>query len=583
MVAVVAIVATAAVTLSTTQNSLDRQRTSTEKADRAVVDRLLGFGLADHDWVDAGPLVRHLATGDRRVVVTDLDRTPVAASTSHVGSLGNPSAVLDPVAQVVSSAADTVPRGARTPSLPGPLVAARPDGKALQSAVAAPVSAEACVRDPGSSKLPTDLPKHVVVLENCTGPGRLPGAHATDPLVRVNNEVASEEWQCLGNRGITALLVALIPRHTGMAAVHTVSVPAGVRGERAAAVGAAWRDCATSSLTRQLSPLVAPKALLYITQPTTMHQSLLDRIGRLRLASALGLVLLVVVAAGFVGSRRMLRPLDGLKAATRRMAGGDLDARVEAKGTDELAGLGRSFNEMAGALSTAEEQRRRMVADVAHELRTPLANIRGYLEAGQDDVLPRDHAWTASLLEETSLLQHVVDDLQVLAEADAGRLSVTPDTDDVAGTVDLAMQSIRAQADAREVRLVRELSATATAPHDRLRMRQVVANLLSNAVRYAPPGSSVEVAVTDGDPVTITVRDAGPGISGEHLPHVFERFYRADSSRSRETGGSGLGLAIVERIVRAHGGSVSAANAPDGGAVFTVSLPPEPTGSSSAP
>jgi two-component system sensor histidine kinase BaeS len=361
-----------------------------------------------------------------------------------------------------------------------------------------------------------------------------------------------------------------------------VSVPANVPGEGTAAVGAAWRDCATSSLTRRLSPLVAPRALLHIIQPTTTHRSLLDRIGRLRLASALGLVLLVVVAAGFVGSRRMLRPLDGLTTATRRMANGDLDARVDAKGSDELAGLGRSFNEMAGALSTAESQRRRMVADVAHELRTPLANIRGYLEAGHEDVLPRDQAWTASLLEETFLLQHVVDDLQVLAEADAGRLGVTPDTDDVAGTVDVAMQSIRAQADARGVRLVRDVSATAAVPHDRVRMRQVVANLLSNAVRHAPPGSSVEVTVSDGDPVRISVRDAGPGIAPEHLGHVFERFYRADPSRSRETGGSGLGLAIVERIVRAHGGSVSAGNAPGGGAVFTVSLPTEPTGSSSA-
>jgi two-component system sensor histidine kinase BaeS len=265
------------------------------------------------------------------------------------------------------------------------------------------------------------------------------------------------------------------------------------------------------------------------------------------------------------------------------MADGDLSARVDVTGTDELAGLGRSFNEMATALSAVDGQRRRMVADVAHELRTPLANIRGYLEAGHDGVLPRDQAWTASLLEETALLQHVVDDLQVLAEADAGRLTVRPDTADVAGTVDLAMQSIRAQADTRGVRVVRRGSADAVAAHDRLRLRQVVANLLSNAVRHAPPGSSVEVTVTDGDPVRIAVRDHGPGIPAEHLPHVFERFYRADPSRSRETGGSGLGLAIVERIVEAHGGTASAANAPGGGAVITVSLPPSPSGSSSAP
>ncbi len=588
MVAVVSIVATAAVTLSTTQNSLDRQRTSIEKADRDTVDRLLEFGWTDHDWGDARALVHRLATHGRDVVVTDLDRSPLASSTSDAGGLSNPSAVLDPMARLVDPVAGQVPRGSRTPSLPTPLLDGRPGGRALRTALSRPGLAETCLHHAADADyLPSDLPKPDVILSGCARPDRLPGAHATDALVRLNNAVAGAEWQCLGRRGVTSLLVALIPSGGRQEAVRTVSVPDAAAGRDSADVTAAWRDCATSSLTDLLSSSVAPKALLFTTQATTTRRGLLDRIGRLRLAAALALVLLVVMGAGYVGSRRMLRPLRGLTAATRRMAGGDLSTRVDARGSDEVAGLGRSFNEMAVALSDAEEQRKRMVADVAHELRTPLANLRGYLEAGHEDVLPRDRAWTASLLEETALLQHVVDDLQVLAEADAGRLNVRPDTDDVAGTVDLAIQSIRAQADARDVRLVRAGSATATAPHDRLRMRQVVANLLSNAVRYAPEGSSIEVTVGDADDearcVRVAVRDHGPGIAAEHLPHVFERFYRADPSRARRTGGSGLGLAIVGRIVQAHGGTVSAANAPDGGLEVIVSLPTSPTGSSAAP
>jgi two-component system sensor histidine kinase BaeS len=218
-----------------------------------------------------------------------------------------------------------------------------------------------------------------------------------------------------------------------------------------------------------------------------------------------------------------------------------------------------------------------MVDDIAHELRTPLTNIRGYLEAGHDGVLPRDDAWNASLLEEATLLQHVVDDLQTLAQADAGRLTVATDTTDLTGTVDLAVQAMSGYASSRAVRIERT-GAAVEVPHDRLRMRQVVGNLLANAIRHAPADSDVTVHVAheSAGSVMLTVRDRGPGIAAEHLPHVFERFYRADPSRTRDTGGSGLGLAIVEQLVSAHGGSVTADNAPDGGAVFRVSLPASP-------
>jgi two-component system sensor histidine kinase BaeS len=357
-----------------------------------------------------------------------------------------------------------------------------------------------------------------------------------------------------------------------------VSVP---RSESGPAAGTAWHDCATSTLTRNLNGVVAPSALLYITETTSVSRSVLDRVGRTRFAVALGVVLLVIVGASLLGSRRLLRPVRRLTSATAQMTDGDLDTRVDVTGRDEVAELARSFNAMAGALSEADGQRRRMVHDIAHELRTPLANIRGYLEAGHDGVLPRDDAWTESLIEETALLQHVIDDLQVLAEADAGRLVVTPTAEDLAATAEVAVRALRAQADARGVRV--EVTGTAYARHDPLRMRQVVANLVANAVRYAPESSVVSVTLgnsdRDGTTARLVVRDHGPGIDEEHLERVFERFYRADPSRSRETGGSGLGLAIVRQIVEAHGGAVTVGNAPGGGAVFTVMLPPGPTGS----
>jgi two-component system sensor histidine kinase BaeS len=597
LVAVVAVVATAVVTISTTQHTLNRERVSAEKVDHGIVDRLLRFGRTDHDWAGARGLLGQLATGGRHVVITDLDRTRLASSGASTGPLDDPTAVLDPLTEVVGEAARKIPRGSRIASLPAVLLDERPGGKAVQEILARPGSSQVCLHVATEvGLLPSDLPPPVEVVAHCHGRSfgpdaanaPAPGSGAGARLLGLNNAVARDEHACLDRRGVTSLLVVLRPPGSSQGLL-TVSVPSGASGPGPAAVAAAWRDCATSSLTHALAPLVAPRALLFISQTRTTTRPLLDRIGRLRLSLALGAVLLAVVGVGLLGSRRLRRPLHGLTAATRRMAEGDLATRVKVTGSDELADLGRSFNEMAATLAYAEEQRRQMVSDISHELRTPLANIRGYLEAGRDDVLPRDHAWTDSLLEETSLLQHVIADLQVLADADAGRQLVTPDADDLVATVDLAIQSIRAQAQARDVRVERGGETAVTAPHDRLRLRQAVANLLSNAVRYAPAGSAVEVTLTgpderdDKDQVRIVVRDHGPGIAAEHLPHVFERFYRADPSRSRDTGGSGLGLAIVERIVQSHGGTVAVADASDGGAVFTVTLPPGRTGSSSAP
>ncbi len=585
LVATVAIVATALLTLNVTQGSLERQRAHRETVDQHVVTRLLAFGRAHPDWIGVGTLLRHLAGQDQKLVVTDLHGQRLAATNGGGATPADPSAVLNPLGTVVDAATHGIPRSYRDLGLPKVFLDDRSAGEQLLTAAQRYPAIAVCTRQSGDvTTSDAGLGSPIVFNTACSDAAfvdtTIGNGHARS-LARLNNTVVFDEGSCLGRRGVQSLVARLAAERPRPDAptLASVSVPvdaATVTTRRADATRRAWHDCATSTLTRHLSPVVAPEALLYTVGSQPASDGIVDRIGRIRITTALAAILLAAVVASLLASRQVLHPVRRLTAATQQMARGQLTTRVDIQGRDEVAVLARSFNEMAQALADAEEQRRRMVDDIAHELRTPLTNIRGYLEAGQDGVLPRDDGWNASLLEEATLMQHVVDDLQTLAQADAGRLTVRKDTDDLAGTVDLAIQAMTGYAASRGVRIERTGSA-ATAPHDRIRLRQVVGNLLANAIRYAPPDSVVSVAVEAGDPTTLTVRDRGPGIAPEHLPHVFERFYRADPSRTRDTGGSGLGLAIVEQLVQAHGGTVAAFNAPDGGAVFQVGLP---TGSS---
>jgi two-component system sensor histidine kinase BaeS len=576
LVAAVAIVATALLTLNVTQGSLERQQTQRENVDKGVVSRLLAFGRAHPTWTGVGSLLQHLAGPGQKLVVTDLHGQRLASTNGGGGGTtpADPSAVLNPLASVIDVATRSIPRSYRDLGLPTLLLADRPTGDRILSAAQHYPAIAVCTRQSGDvSTASAGLGSPIVFVTACSDAtvDTSTGTAATRSLARLNNTVVFDEGSCLGRRGVQSLvarLTAASPRADAptLASVSVPVDPAGV-GTRQA-----WRDCATSALTRHLSPVVAPEALLYIVRSRPAQDGIVDRIGRIRISAALGAILLAAVAASLLASRQVLHPVRRLTAATQQMAQGQLSTRVDIHGRDEVATLARSFNEMAQALADAEAQRRRMVDDIAHELRTPLTNIRGYLEAGHDGVLPRDDEWNASLLEEAALLQHVVDDLQTLAQADAGRLTVHRDTMDLAGTVDLAIQALSGYAGSRGVRLERT-GPPATAPHDRLRMRQVVGNLLANAIRYAPPDTAVTVDLAAGDPVLMSVRDRGPGIAPEHLPHVFERFYRADPSRTRDTGGSGLGLAIVEQLVHAHDGTATAISSPEGGTVFQVALP----------
>ncbi len=294
----------------------------------------------------------------------------------------------------------------------------------------------------------------------------------------------------------------------------------------------------------------------------------------LRLSLAALAAGLVALGLSWALSRRILGPIEALTRAARRLGSGDLAARVPARGADEIGELSRAFNAMAEDLSRQESLRRTLVTDVAHELRTPLTNLRGQLEAVEDGLLPSSPDTIRSLQEEVMLLSRLVEDLQTLSVAEARRLPLDRAAVQLRDLVEGALESMKLRAKESGITLRSRLEELPPVNADAARIGQVLRNLLTNAITHTPAGGSVEVgARAEPGFVTVSVIDTGPGIAAEHLPHVFERFYRADPSRARATGGAGLGLAIVKSIVEAHGGSVGVESHPGNGAIFRFSLP----------
>lgn len=279
---------------------------------------------------------------------------------------------------------------------------------------------------------------------------------------------------------------------------------------------------------------------------------------------------------GVVMSRSLTAPLSKLAEAAKAIGARNLSQRVEEKGSDEMIAVARAFNEMAADLEQAERLRRNLLADVAHELRTPLSVLQGNLRAILDEVYPLEQAEIARLYEHTRFLGRMVNDLHVLAQAEARQLPLDLEEIDLAEVIAGAVDAFRPSADTKGVTLRRELPAgLPPIGVDKARITQVLQNLLANALRHTPAGGTITVqAEVAEDTIRLAVSDTGEGIPSEHLPHVFDRFYRTDAGRSRDRGGAGLGLAISRAVVEAHGGQISVASAgPGAGTTFTVSLP----------
>ncbi|MET8744210.1 HAMP domain-containing sensor histidine kinase [Streptomyces sp. NPDC004728] len=605
LVAACSVAATAWIAVQTTSGAIRQEQGQNLTADARIYDSLLGYAAGHPTWEGVDSTVRELARqSGRRISLTTEQRRPLADSASRSSPPALPpqaSAIVDPLSvdTALSRTADRTGGAADRvdPRAVGPFRLPTVERTALQHA--AERNAE-CLSRVGIAadvvRGPSGRPRVQVVGND---PDRVqdtrcvsedldaPTATERKALATLN-ELADA---CLKRQNRTGIQLNLdlswgdgsVPRPASdVSAAVPVPVPSVRTGEddRAAA------SCVDTARREQLGSYVASPALLFIGDEggTTVPGFDLSPANTAKIAGAAALVLALTVGATVLAGSRLVRPLHALTGAAQRMRDGEDSAPVRVTDDSEIGRLAAAFNDMADHRARLEAQRKDMVSDVAHELRTPLSNIRGWLEAAQDGLAEPDPAFIASLHTEAVQLQHIIDDLQDLAAADAGALRLHPEPvriEDVLAQVAAAHQ---ARAETAGVTLT-ALPAMADAPSsalwaDPVRLRQAIGNLVTNAVRHTPSGGRVTVraygassATAPGGEVVVEVADTGNGISAEHLPHVFDRFWRAEKSRSRRTGGSGLGLAIVRKLVEAHGGSVSAASVEGQGSVFTLRLP----------
>ncbi|GAB3874286.1 HAMP domain-containing sensor histidine kinase [Kibdelosporangium lantanae] len=556
VVALCSIAATAWLAAKTTTVAINQQQSQALADDVKIYDTLVGYAAAHHDWSAVGPVVQDLAkrTG-RRIELSTPDRRLIVGTDPLPDKA---SAVVDPLSTDPALARDATTDRIDERAV-GPFRLS-PDEKAALDATAKEVLK--CVQGrSGSGSLvdtPSGRPKILTTapatLSSCDQSGALGLPTGTERAAL--DQLRTLTNACLADRRLGPVTVNLDGTWK-YAASQAVSPGPAPSTEPVDA-------CLATARKQQLTPYVAAPALLFVTSPSQAYAGLdLSAANRARIIGVAALVLLVTVLATVFAGVRLVRPLRALTGAAQRMKDGDDTARVRVRGNDEIAGLAAAFNEMADSRAQVERQRKAMVSDIAHELRTPLSNIRGWLEAVEDGVTRPDRAFVASMMEEALLLQHIVDDLQDLAMADAGKLRVHPER--------IRLADVLTQQDPR---LTVRVHGDPELDADPVRLRQVVTNLVTNALRHTPPDGSVTVdGLQDGDWVVVDVTDTGVGISPEDLPKVFDRFWRAEKSRSRGSGGSGLGLAIVKQLVAAHGGTVTARSVLGQGSTFTVRLP----------
>jgi len=297
-----------------------------------------------------------------------------------------------------------------------------------------------------------------------------------------------------------------------------------------------------------------------------------------------GFLLIIAIVGGAIGiifgilmSRTLTAPLSRLAEGARAIGARNLTQRVEEKGTNEIVEVARAFNEMASSLEQAEQLRRNLLADVAHELRTPLSVLQGNLRAMLDEVYALDKTEVAGLYEQTRLLSRLVNDLHELAQAEAKQLPLNLKATDLTQLIMATSDTFSPVAEAEGITIQTELPADLPLIEvDEARLAQVLHNILGNGLRHTPTGGTIKVrAESTADAINLSISDTGEGIPPEHLSHIFDRFYRTDRARSRDRGGTGLGLAIARAIVEAHGGQIGViSNGVSGqGTTFTIHLP----------
>ena len=327
---------------------------------------------------------------------------------------------------------------------------------------------------------------------------------------------------------------------------------------------------ATQVPAKATEDLVA-EVLEYVDPPLSNLQSAFQR-SLVIAGAAAGLAGLLIVT---IFTREALAPIRGLTAAASKLGTGDLGQRVPESGSDDIGNLAKTFNTMASDLELAGQQRKQLTADVAHELRTPLTNIQGYLEAIKDGMVDADEETIDTLHDQTTHLATLIEDLRILAVADAGALTLQKTHGSPVTTIEDAVTTFSQRARDREIELsVSSSKTTLTMDYDETRLRQIITNLVENALTNTPNNGTINIDIQDNaQDLKISITDSGVGISKENLPRIFDQFNRVDGSRSSVTGGAGLGLTIVKKLVEAHNGSVDVSSEVGQGTTFTVSLP----------
>lgn len=330
------------------------------------------------------------------------------------------------------------------------------------------------------------------------------------------------------------------------------------------------------------SPMGKGKNALPALSPVSGEQDFLDQINRSMVVTGL-IAAAIALIIGLILTHQITRPIKALTKGARQIANGNFNHTVKVRSKDEVGDLSQSFNAMAGSLNKAEQERQRIIADIAHELRTPLTIINGTVDGIQDGVFKPDKEHLASIKEQTALLTLLVSDLRDLSLAESGQLKLALAPTDLIDLVKRKAAQFEMRVREKDIEL--RLNLPEEAPEiniDPARIEQVLANLITNAIRHTPAQGNITISmrIVDEDEghranrpsLMISVADTGEGIAPEHLPHIFERFYRAETSRARSEGGAGLGLAIVEQMIHAHGGKVWAESESGKGSTFYVVL-----------
>ena len=552
LVAVTATVATAWLTLQQASRQFSDSATVDQSQLELVSDRLRDYGERHGTWEGVTVVVQtlHERTGQRIHLVSESGIVIVDTDTLQQRTarpIGSASVLLDPRPQLSLSGV--------TGGLPQVVVGAIVDYR-REVRLAACLTRNGVEVEVSSDLL--GLPRFAA-----SAAARQEAGVTVDQCEQV--ETRAEDVKAAVNR---------VARCSNGKPLAVPTPPRNLPPGRSPPVEDAQLGCLAQAFTEQISDVAPVPALVHLGAPGDPPFTLAT--GPL-LAAAAGVALVVILGTVLL-SHRVLRPISTLTAAAHQLGRGDLASRVPVRGNDELAELGRSFNLMAESLRRAEERQRRLVADVAHELRTPLANLRGYLEALSDGVVAPSPELFASLHEEAVLQQRIVDDLQDLALAEAGNLAYHRIEVDLADLLETCHVAHRALAESAGVALtLTHDPAGGAAPlvyADPDRLRQTMGNLITNALRATPPGGSVSLRLGgDGPTALIQVVDTGIGIEPAVLPNIFDRFWRADPARGRHTGGGGLGLAIVRQIITDHGGTISVTSEVGAGTTFTIRLP----------